>query len=89
MVINYQFTVPRAEASQLPILQVVLILRRDGGGWALPGGMVDPGEVVTQTLKREFMEEALDSTQMTEQQQADAADAVAQVFATGEPWIIT
>lgn len=27
--------------------------------WAIPGGMVDPGEYVSTTLKREFMEEAL------------------------------
>ena len=31
------------------------------GEWALPGGMVDPGEQVSVTLRREFMEEALDS----------------------------
>ena len=34
----------------------------NSGIWAIPGGMVDPGEKVTTTVKREFMEEALDST---------------------------
>lgn len=47
------------ENSKKPVLQFVAIQRRDSGEWALPGGMVDPGEVVTSTVKREFMEEAL------------------------------
>ncbi|XP_078033549.1 ADP-ribose pyrophosphatase, mitochondrial isoform X1 [Augochlora pura] len=45
--------------SKKPILQFVAIQRRDSGEWAIPGGMVDPGETVSITLKREFMEEAL------------------------------
>ena len=40
---------------------MVTILRSDNKLWAIPGGMVDPGEKVSNTLKREFMEEALDS----------------------------
>lgn len=43
------------------ILQMLAIQRRDSGEWAIPGGMVDPGETVTNTLKREFIEEALNS----------------------------
>ncbi|XP_054733215.1 ADP-ribose pyrophosphatase, mitochondrial [Anastrepha obliqua] len=43
------------------ILQMVAIQRHDNNMWAIPGGMVDPGEKVSATLKREFMEEALDS----------------------------
>lgn len=49
------------ESSKKPILQFVAVQRRDTGEWALPGGMVDPGEVVTSTVKREFLEEALNS----------------------------
>ncbi|KAI6184321.1 Nudix hydrolase domain-containing protein [Aphelenchoides bicaudatus] len=41
-------------------LQIVAIQRHDTGEWALPGGMVDAGEKVSATLKREFTEEALD-----------------------------
>jgi ADP-ribose pyrophosphatase len=37
------------------------IERHDCGEWALPGGMVDPGENVSVTLRREFMEEALNT----------------------------
>jgi len=36
----------------------VAIKRKDTGEWAIPGGMVDPGEIVPETVKREFMEEA-------------------------------
>lgn len=47
--------------SNRPLLQFVAILRGDCGEWAIPGGMVDPGEVVSKTLLREFTEETLDS----------------------------
>lgn len=37
--------------------------------WAIPGGMVDPGEKISTTLKREFIEETLrhanESTELT------------------------
>ncbi|XP_060696283.1 ADP-ribose pyrophosphatase, mitochondrial-like isoform X2 [Hemiscyllium ocellatum] len=49
------------EQSGKPILQFVAIKRKDCGEWAIPGGMVDDGELVSVTLKREFGEEALDS----------------------------
>ncbi|XP_078414681.1 ADP-ribose pyrophosphatase, mitochondrial-like isoform X2 [Cetorhinus maximus] len=49
------------ELSGKPILQFVAIKRKDCGEWAIPGGMVDDGELVSATLKREFGEEALDS----------------------------
>lgn len=42
------------------ILQFVAIQRSDTNEWAIPGGMCDPGETVSKTLKREFLEEAAD-----------------------------
>ena len=39
-------------------LQMVAIQRADTKAWAIPGGMVDAGEHVSVTLKREFYEEA-------------------------------
>jgi len=45
------------------VLEVVLIKRKDTGDWAIPGGMVDPGEEVSVTLKREFGEEALNTVE--------------------------
>lgn len=43
-----------------PVLKFVAIQRRDTKEWAIPGGMRDPGEMITKTLVREFAEEALD-----------------------------
>jgi ADP-ribose pyrophosphatase len=40
-------------------IQMVAIKRVDTGDWAIPGGMVDAGEQVSATLKREFTEEAM------------------------------
>jgi len=39
-------------------LEVVLIQRKDTGEWAIPGGMVDDGDSVSRTLRKEFEEEA-------------------------------
>ena len=44
------------------VLEFVNIQRRDTGEWAKTGGMLDQGETVSVTVKREVMEEALDST---------------------------
>ncbi len=41
----------------LPDGQIVLTRRRDNGQWALPGGIVDWGEDITTTVKRELAEE--------------------------------
>lgn len=49
-----------------PILQFVAIKRGDTGEWALPGGMVDPGESVSSTAVREFQEEAMNSLAKTQ-----------------------
>lgn len=58
-------------------LQFVAIQRKDSGEWAVPGGMVDPGEHVSQTLKREFAEEALDGGEVGDEER------LAQAFKDG------
>jgi len=49
--------------------KIFLVKRKDTGDWALPGGMVDPGEPVSRTAKRELQEEGginLDTVEATE-----------------------
>jgi len=67
-----------------PILEFVCIQRADSGVWAIPGGMVDPGERIATTLKREFMEEALDSTATARQNIDQLNDVVTDFFEQGE-----
>ncbi len=65
----------------IPQLQFVAIKRKDNGEWAIPGvgrarlwagsnwqGMVDAGDTVSATLKREFGEEAFDTLQLSPQE---------------------
>lgn len=40
-------------------MELLVILRGDGGGWALPGGMVEDGQTARETVKRELREEAI------------------------------
>ena len=54
------FRRPLLGTTAIPILDdgsIVLVRRRDDGGWSLPGGLVDWGETVEQTLGRELREE--------------------------------
>jgi 8-oxo-dGTP diphosphatase len=37
--------------------RIVLIQRRDNGRWGLPGGMIEWGETIEQTVRRELLEE--------------------------------
>ncbi|CAN8209293.1 unnamed protein product [Coccothraustes coccothraustes] len=62
------------------ILQFVAIKRRDCGEWAIPGGMVDPGEKITATLKREFEEEALNSLQKSPEEKAKLEKQLQKLF---------
>ncbi|CAF3699945.1 unnamed protein product, partial [Rotaria socialis] len=57
------------------VLEIVLIRRKDTGESALPGGMVDAGEHVSVAIKREFIEEAMNSN-------ADGAQLIDELFKT-------
>ena len=50
------------------VLEFVGIKRKDSGEWAIPGGMVDAGDTVSATLKKEFGEEAMNSLEATEEE---------------------
>lgn len=39
-------------------LELLVIQRKDTGAWALPGGMMDPGENIKKTCERELKEES-------------------------------
>ncbi|GFG37109.1 hypothetical protein Cfor_05771 [Coptotermes formosanus] len=67
-----------------PILQFVAIQRRDTGEWAIPGGMVDPGEMITSTLKREFMEEALNVLESDTAEREKSKAMIDKFFDEGE-----
>ncbi|XP_009639657.2 ADP-ribose pyrophosphatase, mitochondrial [Egretta garzetta] len=62
------------------ILQFVAIKRRDCGEWAIPGGMVDPGEKISATLKREFEEEALNALQKSPEEKAELEKRLHKLF---------
>lgn len=65
------------------ILQFVSINRLDTHQWAIPGGMCDPGEKVSQTLKREFMEEATDCLGSNEAQRKQIEEHLKEFFENG------
>ncbi|KAJ8681276.1 hypothetical protein QAD02_017063 [Eretmocerus hayati] len=72
------------EITRKPILQFVCIQRRDSGEWAIPGGMVDPGEKVSTTLKREFMEEAMNSLENKHQNMEAIENHINNFFQCGQ-----
>ncbi|MCC3413270.1 MAG: NUDIX hydrolase [Microcoleus sp. PH2017_29_MFU_D_A] len=59
-VLGLIFRHPVTGTAVIPVLpdgRIVLIRRRDNGRWALPGGMVDWGEDIPTTVRRELAEE--------------------------------
>lgn len=66
--------------SKRPVLQFVAIKRKDCGEWAIPGGMVDPGEQVSLTLQREFSEEALNSLAVPPSERAKISERITKLF---------
>lgn len=59
-VLGLIFRHPILGTSIIPLLpdgRIVLIRRRDNGKWGLPGGMVDWGEDIPNTVRRELVEE--------------------------------
>ncbi len=67
----------------IPILMFVAIKRKDNGQWAIPGGMVEAGDTVSLTLRKEFGEEALNSLEASPEEQAEIASNLDKLFANG------
>ncbi|XP_012226821.2 ADP-ribose pyrophosphatase, mitochondrial [Linepithema humile] len=66
------------------VLQFVAIQRRDSGEWAIPGGMIDPGETVSTTLMREFMEEALNFLEKNDTEREGLENSITEFFTKGD-----
>jgi len=66
------------------ILEFVAIKRNDTGEWAIPGGMVDNGECVSITLKREFGEEAFNSLAISAKETAELKQQLDTLFKAGK-----
>lgn len=66
-----------------PVLEFVAIERRDCSEWALPGGMVEPGDTVTNTLKKEFGEEALNSLELSTEENKLLHEKLEDLFSHG------
>lgn len=67
-----------------PLLEFVAIKRKDNEEWAIPGGMVDPGDTVSGTLKKEFSEEALNSLELSKSKQEKTQNLLMQLFQHGQ-----
>lgn len=65
------------------ILEFVAVKRNDTGDWAIPGGMVDSGETVSLTLKREFGEETMDALSLEPQERKELHAQLNEVFKKG------
>ncbi|KAI5097182.1 ADP-ribose pyrophosphatase, mitochondrial [Silurus meridionalis] len=68
--------------SKRPVLQFVSIKRKDCGEWAIPGGMVDPEELVSLTLQREFSEEALNCLQASLEERKNIHERISKLFSS-------
>jgi len=66
-------------------LQFVAVKRKDTGDWAIPGGMVDVGESVSLTLKREFGEETMSSLEMSTSERVQLEKQINKAFKSGVP----
>jgi hypothetical protein len=69
--------------TQKPILQFVCILRKDTRELAIPGGMVEKKEKITETLQREFFEETLNFPDIDERSKHNLLARVKDVFENG------
>eukprot|EP00111_Clytia_hemisphaerica_P020922 TCONS_00061696-protein len=65
------------------VLEFIAIQRRDNQQWAIPGGMVEPGENVSETLRKEFTEEALAKLDMEKRKRDQLSARIDHLFSNG------
>lgn len=65
------------------VLEFVAVKRKDCNEWAIPGGMVDPGDTVSATLKKEFGEEAMNSLEADPEEKKKIEKQINQLFTQG------
>ncbi|XP_038076672.1 transient receptor potential cation channel subfamily M member-like 2 isoform X3 [Patiria miniata] len=73
----------KMEDNGLMVLEFIAIQRKDNQQWAIPGGMVEPGGVVSETLKREFGEEAMGSMEKSPEEIAAIHKNIEELFQHG------
>ena len=73
----------RHRTSHKPVLEFVCIRRQDTGEYAIPGGMVDKKERITETLQREFIEEALNFPDLDERNKDALISVIKNIFENG------
>nr|6CO7_A Chain A, Predicted protein [Nematostella vectensis]6CO7_B Chain B, Predicted protein [Nematostella vectensis]6CO7_C Chain C, Predicted protein [Nematostella vectensis]6CO7_D Chain D, Predicted protein [Nematostella vectensis] len=66
------------------VLEFVAIQRKDNNQWAIPGGMVEPGQLVTQALKAEFGEEAMAKLNVSQEEKERIAKQIERLFQQGQ-----
>jgi ADP-ribose pyrophosphatase len=71
------------DSQGLRLLEFVAVQRKDNGQWALPGGMVEPGDTVSLTLKKEFGVEACSSLKCTESERQELRQKLDKLFQSG------
>jgi len=60
--------VTRIKPGTKDVIEFIAVKRRDNGEWAIPGGMVEAGDTISLTLKKEFHEEAQNILKMNPEQ---------------------
>eukprot|EP00794_Sanderia_malayensis_P003487 gene3487-3985_t len=65
------------------VLEFIAIQRKDNHQWAIPGGMVDNNERISQTLRREFSEEALAKLDMSPERRQIVSKKIEELFEHG------
>jgi ADP-ribose pyrophosphatase len=71
------------DANGNDVLEFVAIKRGDTGEWAIPGGMVEAGDTVSLTLRKEFGEEALNTLEASPEERKHTEELLSKLFANG------